>query len=128
MISTIVAGATFPPTGGKGCTSSMLAVFLTKDTHSGCTADAVSLASQAPKISPIVAGATSPWIIKKSFGKQKRGVFVPRMSLNDIFPGGKGYTSSMLAVFLTKDTHSGCTADAVSLALQAPRIFFILLV
>jgi hypothetical protein len=27
----------------------------------------------------------------------------------------------MLAVFLTKDTHSGCTADAVSLALQAPK-------
>jgi hypothetical protein len=82
----------------------MLAVFLTKDTHSGCTADAVSLALQAPRISPIVAGATFPPM------------------------GGKGYTSSMLAVFLTKDTHSGCTADAVSLALQAPRIFFILLV
>jgi hypothetical protein len=78
FISPIVAGATFPPMGGKGCTSSMLAVFLSKDTHSGCTADAVSLASQAPKIFFIFARVTSLWIIKKSFGKQKKGVFVTR--------------------------------------------------
>jgi hypothetical protein len=68
----------------------MLAVFLTKDTHSGCTADAVEFNT------PLCRCATFPPMV------------------------GKGCTSSMLAVFLAKDTHSGCTADAVSLALQAP--------
>jgi hypothetical protein len=70
----------------------MLAVFLTKDTHSGCTADAVEFNT------PLCRCATFPPMV------------------------GKGCTSSMLAVFLTKDTHSGCTADAVSLALQAPKV------
>jgi hypothetical protein len=37
-----------------------------------------SLASQAPRIFFIFAGATFHWIIKKSFGKQKWGVFVTR--------------------------------------------------
>jgi hypothetical protein len=75
----------------------MLAVFLTKDTHSGCTADAVSLASQAPKIFFILLVGHFLRLLKShlgnkkgvfllpdmkisKFGKQKWGVFVPRMS------------------------------------------------
>jgi hypothetical protein len=82
----------------------MLAVFLTKDTHSGCRLMAGRLLRKLRRYFSFLLGRHLLGLLKShlgnkkgvfllpdmkisKFGKQKWGVFVPRMSLSDIFPG-----------------------------------------